>query len=56
MTADRTRLDAHIAALEVPEGLKTVLTVAAATCADISTLVAGGGVHVRVVVSANDQS
>ena len=38
----RTRLDAHIAALDAPEGLKTVLTVVAATCADISKVVAGG--------------
>ena len=38
----RTRLDAHIAALDAPEGLKTVLTVVAATCAHISKVVAGG--------------
>ena len=38
----RTRLDAHIAALDAPVGLKTVLTVVAATCADISKVVAGG--------------
>ncbi|MBN9465427.1 class 1 fructose-bisphosphatase [Brevundimonas sp.] len=42
MTADRTRLDAHIAALDAPEGLKSVLTVVAATCAEISRVVAGG--------------
>ncbi|WP_299175437.1 class 1 fructose-bisphosphatase [uncultured Brevundimonas sp.] len=42
MTADRTRLDAHIAALDVPEGLKAVLTVVAATCARISDVVAAG--------------
>ena len=42
MTADRTRLDAHIAALDAPDRLKTVLTVAATTCADISKVVAGG--------------
>ena len=42
MTADRPRLDAHIAALDAPEGLKAVLTVVAQTCAAISGVVAGG--------------
>jgi len=42
MTADRNRLDAHIAALAAPDGLKAVLTVVAATCAEISAVVAGG--------------
>ncbi|MDQ1152871.1 class 1 fructose-bisphosphatase [Brevundimonas sp. SORGH_AS_0993] len=35
-------LDAHIAALDVADGLKSVLTVAARTCAEISDVVAGG--------------
>jgi fructose-1,6-bisphosphatase I len=39
---DRLSLDAHIAALDVADGLKTVLTVVAATCAEISDVVAGG--------------
>nr|WP_314438357.1 class 1 fructose-bisphosphatase [uncultured Brevundimonas sp.] len=42
MSADRLRLDAHIATLDAPEGLKAVLTVIAATCARISDVVAGG--------------
>ncbi|WP_438852856.1 class 1 fructose-bisphosphatase [Brevundimonas nasdae] len=42
MSADRLRLDDHIAALEAPQGLKSVLTVIAATCAQISDVVAGG--------------
>ncbi|WP_312686924.1 class 1 fructose-bisphosphatase [Brevundimonas nasdae] len=42
MSADRLHLDDHIAALEAPQGLKTVLTVIAATCARISDVVAGG--------------
>lgn len=42
MSADRLRLDAHIAALDAPDGLKAVLSVVAATCARISDVVAGG--------------
>ncbi|GAW40659.1 Fructose-1,6-bisphosphatase class 1 [Brevundimonas sp. SH203] len=42
MSADRLRLDDHIAALDAPEGLKAVLSVVAATCAQISDVVAGG--------------
>nr|WP_316629755.1 class 1 fructose-bisphosphatase [uncultured Brevundimonas sp.] len=38
----RTRLDAHIAALDIPDGLKSVLTVVGRTCAEISDVVAGG--------------
>ena len=38
----RTSLDAHIAALDVADGLKTVLTVVGQTCAEISRVVAGG--------------
>ena len=38
----RPSLDAHIAALDVDDGLKSVLTVVARTCAEISRVVAGG--------------
>lgn len=39
---DRLSLDDHLAALDVPEGLKTVLTVAAQACVDIRKVVSGG--------------
>ncbi|WP_292226331.1 class 1 fructose-bisphosphatase, partial [Brevundimonas sp.] len=51
MSADRLRLDDHIAALEAPQGLKAVLTVIAATCAQISDVVAGGALVVALGAS-----
>ena len=39
---DRPSFDAHLAATDAPEGLKTVLSLLAGTCAEISDLVAGG--------------
>ena len=39
---DRLSLDDHLAALDVPEGLKAVLAVAAQACVDIRKVVAGG--------------
>ena len=39
---DRLSLDQHLAALDVPEGLKTVLGVVAGACVDIRRVVSGG--------------
>ena len=39
---DRLSLDDHLAALDVPEGLKAVLAVAAQACVDIRKVVSGG--------------
>jgi len=39
---DRLSLDDHLAALDAPEGLKTVLAVAAQACVDIRKVVSGG--------------